>query len=83
MSVSFDPTGSDQLSPDIERPKLAEVRSGILEVRTVDLQSFEVVNGCPWEPRSEGWEHFGELLGRFPFEGFLQPHCLPPFTWVT
>ena len=53
------------------------------KVRTVDLQSFEVVDGCPWEPRSEGREHFSELLGRFPFEDFLQPHCLPPFTWVT
>ncbi len=80
MSVSFDPTGSDQLSPDINCPKLAEVRSGIFEVRTVDLESVEVIDGCPWEPRTEGREHFSELLGRFPFEGFLQSHYLPPFT---
>ena len=83
MSVSFDPTLSDQLSADVERPKLAEVRSGIFEVRAVDLKSVELIDGCPWEPWSEGREHFSELLGRFSFEDFLQPHCLPPFTWVT
>jgi len=67
ISVSLDPTCPEQFTPDVERPKLTEVRSGIFEVRAVDLQSVEVVDGCPWERRSEGREHFSELLGQFPF----------------
>jgi len=83
MSVTFDATCFDEFTPSIKRPKLAEVGSGILEVRAMDLQGIKLLDGLSGEARAEGRKHFCQLPGRFSFEGFLKPHCLPPFIWLT
>ena len=48
----------------------------------MDLQGIKLLDSLSGEAWAEGREHFSELLGRFPFESFLKPHCLPPFIWL-